>query len=99
MICGPDGMLLAEFLDEGEEGIVTADLNLGKIGQAKGLYDSIGHYTRNDISTAGWMRPAAVATSAVAALGSLAIEPSASVAAPVDYRSSARSSRTPRPNR
>jgi len=49
MIYGPDGIPMAEALPEGAEGIVTADLDLDKIGFAKALYDAAGHYTRSDI--------------------------------------------------
>ena len=49
MIYGPDGVPLATPLDEGQEGIVAADLDLDMIGAAKAFYDSAGHYTRNDV--------------------------------------------------
>jgi len=48
-IYGPDGSPLCEWLDEGEEGILYADIDLSMIGVAKAAYDPVGHYSRPDV--------------------------------------------------
>jgi len=49
MIFGPDGAPLCEALPAGEEGILTADIDLRDIDYAKGLIDVVGHYSRPDL--------------------------------------------------
>lgn len=49
MIFGPDGKPLAEHLPAGEEGIVKADIDLSDIDYAKGMIDTVGHYSRPDL--------------------------------------------------
>jgi aliphatic nitrilase len=49
MIYGPDGRELSEALDEHEEGILYADIDLGMIELAKIAYDPNGHYARPDV--------------------------------------------------
>lgn len=48
-IYGPDGSPLCEWLDETEEGILYADIDLSVIGVAKAAYDPVGHYSRPDV--------------------------------------------------
>ncbi len=47
-IVGPDGRYLAGPL-YGEEGILTADLDLGEVAQGRQLLDVAGHYGRPDV--------------------------------------------------
>lgn len=49
MIYGPDGAPLCKPLDETEEGLLYADVDLGLIGVAKAAYDPVGHYSRPDV--------------------------------------------------
>jgi nitrilase len=49
MIYGPDGAPLCQPLDEKEEGLLYADVDLGMIGVAKAAYDPVGHYSRPDV--------------------------------------------------
>jgi len=49
MIFGPDGKPLAEHLEDGEEGIVIADVDLTDIDRAKTFIDTVGHYARPDL--------------------------------------------------
>jgi len=49
MIYGPDGRPLAKALPAGEEGIVTADIDLADIDYAKAMADPVGHYSRPDL--------------------------------------------------
>lgn len=49
VIYGPDGTPLAEKLDENEEGILYATVDLGAIGIAKNAADPAGHYSRPDV--------------------------------------------------
>ncbi|KAE9963776.1 hypothetical protein EG328_011068 [Venturia inaequalis] len=48
-IFGPDGRPLAKTLDAGEEGIVTAVIDLKDIDYAKAMIDTVGHYSRPDL--------------------------------------------------
>jgi len=43
MVFGPDGRPLAEALPAGEEGVITADIDLASIDYAKGMIDTVGH--------------------------------------------------------
>ena len=49
-IYGPDGMPLGKTLDEHEEGLVIADIDLGVISLAKAAADPAGHYSRPDVT-------------------------------------------------
>jgi len=49
MIFGPDGRPLVEALSAGEEGILKADIDLKDIDYAKGMIDTVGHYSRPDL--------------------------------------------------
>ena len=49
MIFGPDGTPLAERLAPGEEGILTAKVDLNDILAAKNVCDPVGHYSRPDL--------------------------------------------------
>ncbi|PLB46536.1 carbon-nitrogen hydrolase [Aspergillus steynii IBT 23096] len=49
MIFGPDGTPLVERLAEGEEGILTANVDLDDILAAKNVCDPVGHYSRPDL--------------------------------------------------
>ncbi|KAM0511791.1 hypothetical protein ACHAPE_009467 [Trichoderma viride] len=49
MIFGPDGTPLVDPLDPGEEGILTADIQLSTIDYAKQMLDVVGHYSRPDL--------------------------------------------------
>src|SRR5437868_2633324 len=44
MIFGPDGKPLCEPLGDGDEGILTADVNLRDIDYPKAFIDVVGHY-------------------------------------------------------
>jgi nitrilase len=48
-IFGPDGAPLGEPLDEHEEGLVIAEIDLGAIAFAKAAADPVGHYARPDV--------------------------------------------------
>ncbi|TID17861.1 putative nitrilase [Venturia nashicola] len=48
-IFGPDGRPLAKALDAGDEGIVTAVIDLKDIDFAKAVIDTVGHYSRPDL--------------------------------------------------
>lgn len=50
MIFGPDGRALAQPLPETEEGLITADIDLGMIALAKAAADPAGHYSRPDVT-------------------------------------------------
>lgn len=47
-IYGPGGRMITKELDEGEEGLVYADIDLDEIVIAKNAYDPAGHYARPD---------------------------------------------------
>ncbi|KAI0549895.1 putative nitrilase [Xylaria curta] len=49
MIFGPDGKPLCEPLGAGDEGILTADVNLRDIDYPKAFIDVVGHYARPDL--------------------------------------------------
>ena len=49
MIFGPDGTRLVDPLDPGEEGILTAEIQLSTIDYAKQMLDVVGHYSRPDL--------------------------------------------------
>jgi nitrilase len=49
MIFGPDGRPLAKALEAGEEGILTAEVDLNDIDFAKNMIDNVGHYSRPDL--------------------------------------------------
>ncbi|KAI5858218.1 putative nitrilase [Durotheca rogersii] len=49
MIFGPDGKPLCEPIDAGEEGILTADVDLRDIDYPKAFIDVVGHYARPDL--------------------------------------------------
>lgn len=49
MIFGPDGKPLCEPISDGEEGILTAEVNLRDIDKPKSFIDVVGHYARPDL--------------------------------------------------
>ena len=49
-IYAPDGSPMCEKLDEAEEGLLFADLDLGAIAVAKSFADPVGHYSRPDVT-------------------------------------------------
>lgn len=49
-IYGPDGMSIGTNLDEHEEGLVVAEIDLGMIAFAKAAADPAGHYSRPDVT-------------------------------------------------
>jgi nitrilase len=49
MIFGPDGRPLVKALEAGEEGILTAEVDLTDIDFAKNMIDTVGHYSRPDL--------------------------------------------------
>jgi nitrilase len=49
-IFAPDGQLISKPLAENEEGLVSADLDLGMISLAKAAADPAGHYSRPDVT-------------------------------------------------
>jgi aliphatic nitrilase len=49
-IFAPDGAPLGNTLQETEEGLVTADIDLGVISLAKSAADPVGHYSRPDVT-------------------------------------------------
>ncbi|RDW87944.1 putative aliphatic nitrilase protein [Coleophoma crateriformis] len=49
MIFGPDAAELCKPLDPGEEGILYADIDLGRKALAKQNLDIVGHYSRPDL--------------------------------------------------
>ncbi|EHK20517.1 uncharacterized protein TRIVIDRAFT_48875 [Trichoderma virens Gv29-8] len=49
MLFGPDGTALVDPLDPGEEGILSAEIELSTIDYAKQLLDVVGHYSRPDL--------------------------------------------------
>jgi aliphatic nitrilase len=49
-IYGPDGAPLGKVLDEAEEGLVLADIDLSTITLAKSAADPAGHYSRPDVT-------------------------------------------------
>lgn len=49
MIFGPDGKPLAEPIGDGDEGIITAVVNLRDIDKPKAFIDVVGHYARPDL--------------------------------------------------
>jgi nitrilase len=49
MIFGPDGKPLCEPIGAGEEGILTADVDLRDIDYPKAFIDVVGHYARPDM--------------------------------------------------
>ncbi|KAK0761923.1 hypothetical protein N5P37_004723 [Trichoderma harzianum] len=49
MIFGPDGTPLVDPLDPGEEGILTAEIQLSTIDYVKNMLDVVGHYSRPDL--------------------------------------------------
>ncbi len=50
MIYGPDGRPLCDPLPETEEGVLTAEIDLGAIALAKAAADPVGHYARPDVT-------------------------------------------------
>jgi len=46
---GPDGSMIATPLDEHEEGLLYADIDIDMISLAKSAADPTGHYSRNDV--------------------------------------------------
>lgn len=48
-IFGPDGAPIGEPLDEHEEGLLIAEIDLGAIAFAKAAADPVGHYSRPDV--------------------------------------------------
>lgn len=48
-VFGPDGSMIAEPLDEHEEGLLFADIDLDMISLAKAAADPSGHYSRPDV--------------------------------------------------
>jgi aliphatic nitrilase len=48
-IFGPDGAPVVQSLGENEEGVLTADIDLGMIAYAKSAADPVGHYSRPDV--------------------------------------------------
>jgi aliphatic nitrilase len=49
-IFAPDGSPMCEKLDELEEGLLLADIDLGMIAVAKSFADPVGHYSRPDVT-------------------------------------------------
>lgn len=49
MIYGPDGTPLCDPLDEDQEGLLYADVDLRLIANAKASLDPVGHYSRPDV--------------------------------------------------
>ncbi|KAJ9609937.1 hypothetical protein H2200_006266 [Cladophialophora chaetospira] len=49
MIFAPDGAPLVKPIPAGEEGILTADIDLSAIDYAKQMIDVVGHYSRPDL--------------------------------------------------
>jgi nitrilase len=49
MIYGPDGRALCEPLEEDQEGILYADIDIGLIPFSKAAADPVGHYSRPDV--------------------------------------------------
>lgn len=49
-IFAPDGQSIGSNLKEDEEGLVTADIDLGMIAFAKAAADPAGHYARRDVT-------------------------------------------------
>jgi len=49
-IWGPDGSPQGENLGDHEEGLLIADINLGKIAYCKAAADPAGHYSRPDVT-------------------------------------------------
>lgn len=63
MIYGPDGRPIGRALPAGEEGVVAADIDLADIDYAKGMIDTVGHYSRPDLlSLKVHMKPAKIVT-------------------------------------
>ena len=54
-IIAPDGSYLAGPVFD-DETIVTAEIDLSRIGAVKGMFDSAGHYTRPDVFQLIWHR-------------------------------------------
>jgi nitrilase len=48
-IHGPEGSVLAQPLEEHEEGILYPDLDFSRIAIAKSAADPVGHYSRPDV--------------------------------------------------
>jgi aliphatic nitrilase len=49
MIFSPDGEPLADYMPEGEEGLVIAEIDLSDIELAKTSADTLGHWSRPDV--------------------------------------------------
>jgi aliphatic nitrilase len=49
-IYGPDGAPMGNTLEETEEGLVLADIDLGTISLSKSAADPTGHYSRPDVT-------------------------------------------------
>jgi nitrilase len=49
-IYGPDGAPLGDTLEENEEGLILADIDLGTISLSKSSADPAGHYSRPDVT-------------------------------------------------
>lgn len=84
-IFGPDGRSLAEPLAPDAEGLLVADIELGKIADAKFAADPVGHYSRPDVFSLNfrrealpWVRSTAPAELASAPLEALQLEDPAS---------------------
>jgi aliphatic nitrilase len=50
VIYGPDGSLLTDRIQENEEGILYADIDLSAIALSKSVADPTGHYSRPDVT-------------------------------------------------
>lgn len=48
-VFGPSGKKLSQDLEETQEGLVMADLDLATIIPVKGFLDVVGHYSRPDL--------------------------------------------------
>jgi nitrilase len=49
MIYGPDGRPLVKAIAAGDEGILSTEIDLRDIDYAKGMIDTVGHYSRPDL--------------------------------------------------
>lgn len=48
-VYGPDGRQISQDIDETDEGIIYADLDLAEIRRSKSFLDIVGHYSRPDL--------------------------------------------------
>lgn len=53
-IFGPDGSPMGDNIDPEDEGLVTAELDMGAITIAKCFGDPVGHYSRPDATALLW---------------------------------------------